>query len=320
VSRRYLGIDTSHYTTSLALYDAGADGMRQARRPLAVPAGQVGLRQNETVFRHMGALPELLDGLADGAAALPPVAAVGVSDRPRCVEGSYMPCFTAGLSAARMLARGLGVPVRTFSHQAGHVAAALWSAGRAALASEPFLAWHVSGGTTELLLARPDEARVFALEKVGGTEDLTAGQLVDRVGRRLGLPFPAGPALEALAGGTAWRGRVPTVSEGSFSLSGLQNRAERMIDEGAAPETVAAFVCHALARTLFEATARLLARRPGLPVLGAGGVMGNRIIREEMRPLGTIFPDIEYTSDNAAGPALLAAWTDGASRRAAGSV
>jgi N6-L-threonylcarbamoyladenine synthase len=317
VSRRHLGVDTSHYTTSLALYDAGAGGMRQARRPLAVPAGQIGLRQNETVFQHMSALPGLLDELADGA-ALPAVAAVGVSDRPRDVEGSYMPCFTVGFSAARLLARGLGVPVRTFSHQAGHVAAALWSAGREALASEPFLAWHVSGGTTELLLARPDEARVFALEKVGGTEDLTAGQLVDRVGRRLGLSFPAGPALEALAGHTVWRGRTPAVSEGSFSLSGLQNRAERMIDEGAAPETVASFVCHALARTLFEATVRLLARHPGLPVLGAGGVMGNRIIRETMRQLGMVFPDIEYTSDNAAGPALLAAWTDGGSNRAAG--
>jgi N6-L-threonylcarbamoyladenine synthase len=226
-----------------------------------------------------------------------------------------MPCFTAGLSAARLLARALGVPVRAFSHQAGHVAAALWSAGRETLASEPFLAWHVSGGTTELLLARPDGARVFVLKKVGGTEDLMAGQLVDRVGRRLGLPFPAGPALEALAGDTIWRGRTPAVSEGSFSLSGLQNRAERMIDEGAASETVAAFVCHALAQTLFEATVRLLARHPGLPVLGAGGVMCNRIIRDVMCTLGTIFPDVAYTSDNAAGPALLAAWTDGGSGR-----
>jgi N6-L-threonylcarbamoyladenine synthase len=317
VNRRCLGVDTSHYTTSLALYDAGADEMRQARRPLAVPDGQLGLRQNETVFRHVSALPELLDALANGSAVLPPMAAVGVSDRPRDVEGSYMPCFMAGLSAARLLARGLGVPVRTFSHQAGHVAAALWSAGRSALASEPFLVWHVSGGTTELLLARPDETRVFTLEKVGGTEDLTAGQLVDRVGRRLGLPFPAGPALETLAGHTTWRGRTPAVSEGSFSLSGLQNRAERMIGEGAAREAVAAFVCHALARTLLEATARLLARYPGLPVLGAGGVMGNRIIRDAMHPLGTIFPNAEYSSDSAAGPALLAAWTDGEFARTA---
>lgn len=305
MSRWFLGIDTSNYTTSLALWEADGGVMREVRRPLAVPEGRTGLRQNEALFQHVAALPPLLEELAQGD--FPALTAVGASARPRDVEGSYMPCFLPGLSLARSLAAALSVPLGTFSHQAGHVAAALWSAGRVELWERPFLCWHVSGGTTELLYVAPGARDVFSIERVGGTNDLTAGQLIDRMGVRLGLPFPAGPALEALAGDGARHTPPPKVKDSVFSLSGLQNRAEGMLARGTSPAETGAFVFSALGQALYDATAQALEARPDLPVVCAGGVMRNRLLRDRLSALGAFFPEPACASDNAMGIALLAA-------------
>ena len=192
--RAFLGIDTSNYTTSAALF---ADGrVIQSKRLLPVKEGQIGLRQSDAVFHHVQQLPTMLDVLWKEQAAL---GGVGVSVRPRDQEGSYMPCFTVGYGAAKMIAGALSVPVYTFSHQAGHIMAALYSSDQIALCKKKFLAFHVSGGTTEALLVTPDKEHVFHCELVAASLDLKAGQAVDRVGHMLGLPFPAGPALEKLA-------------------------------------------------------------------------------------------------------------------------
>ena len=90
-----------------------------------------------------------------------------------------------------MLAQTLGVPFVPVSHQQGHIAAAAWSAGRLDLLDRPLLAWHLSGGTTELLYVQPDGFNVQA-SCIGGTSDISAGQLIDRTGVLLGLDFPAG--------------------------------------------------------------------------------------------------------------------------------
>ena len=191
-----VGFDTSNYTSSVAWFD-GLSGAN-ASRLLPVKAGELGLRQSEALFSHIKRLPELSDGLF---AHLDPaqLAAVGVSTRPRAVEGSYMPCFLAGESQARVLASALHLPLYEFSHQQGHIAAVLWSAGRLDLLGSEFLAWHLSGGTTELLLVRSTAAGEIDCEKIGGTTDISAGQLIDRTGQLLGLDFPAGKALDALA-------------------------------------------------------------------------------------------------------------------------
>ena len=188
-----LGLDTSNYTTSAAWFD-GQDG-RNTGKLLTVKPGELGLRQSDALFQHVKRLPEIVESLM-GTMGAGTISAVGASTRPRSVAGSYMPCFLAGESQGRVLAQTFGVPFHAFSHQQGHLAAVLWSAKRMELLEQAFLAWHLSGGTTELLYVTPG----LRAEIIGGTEDLSAGQLIDRTGQMLSLEFPAGKALDALAG------------------------------------------------------------------------------------------------------------------------
>ena len=218
-----LGFDTSNYTTSVAISD-GVGG-KNCSRLLDVRPGELGLRQSDALFAHVKRLPELARALfAEYPGA--EITAIGASTRPRAVEGSYMPCFLAGQSTAETMAAALGVPFHAVSHQQGHVAAALWSAGRMELMDTPHLAWHLSGGTTELLLITPEGKNVRA-EKLGGTSDISAGQLIDRTGKLLGLQFPAGKALDALSrkvdAAEDFRVKVNGLT---FSFSGLQNKVE----------------------------------------------------------------------------------------------
>ena len=165
-----LGLDTSNYTTSAAIFD-GQRG-ENAGRLLDVRPGELGLRQSDALFQHVKRLPPLLEELLGEERTLQ---AVGASTRPRAVEGSYMPCFLAGEGQGRGIAAALGVPFYAHSHQQGHLAAAAWSAGRLDVLDAPFLAWHLSGGTTELLLVKPEGFTVTA-EIIGGTSDLSAGK------------------------------------------------------------------------------------------------------------------------------------------------
>ena len=190
-----LGLDTSNYTTSAAWFDG--TGGDNTGKLLEVPQGALGLRQSEALFQHVKRLPAILEDLK--AAGLPRVlTAIGASTRPREVEGSYMPCFLAGESQGKAMASVLEVPFYACSHQQGHIAAAAWSAGRMDLLDQPHLVWHLSGGTTELLYVVPDGAMVQAT-CIGGTSDISAGQLIDRTGKKLGLPFPAGKAVDELS-------------------------------------------------------------------------------------------------------------------------
>ena len=186
-----IGFDTSNYTTSVAQYN-GINGVNCSRL-LPVKQGQLGLRQSDAVFSHIKSLPELSGRLFSNVEKNS-ITAIGVSTRPRAVEGSYMPCFMVGYSPAKLLSNALQIPLVEVSHQQGHVAASLWSANRLNLMDEPHLAWHLSGGTTELLLVEPDGKNVKCT-KIGGTSDISAGQLIDRTGQLLDLPFPSGKHL-----------------------------------------------------------------------------------------------------------------------------
>ena len=307
--RRVLGVDTSNYTTSCALWEDGR--VVQKKRLLPVREGQLGLRQSDAVFHHTQQLPPLLGELF--AESPGPVEAVGVSARPRSQEGSYMPCFTVGLGTARSIAAALGVPCRTFSHQDGHVAAALYSAGQLPLFGRRFLAFHVSGGTTEALLSEPDGAGGFSLTLAASSLDLKAGQAVDRVGGLLGLPFPAGRELErlALASKASFRVR-PSMKGADCSLSGVQNRCESMVRSGAPKEDGALYCLTAIEAALDAMAAALLERYGELPVLFAGGVMSNSILKDRLgRKYGAYFADPAFSADNAAGVAVLAAHGEG---------
>ncbi len=297
-----IGLDTSNYTTSIAFFD-GQDGENQSRL-LSVKQGELGLRQSDAVFSHIKSLPELSGRLfshVDGKT----VTAVGVSTRPRAVEGSYMPCFMVGLSHAKLLSQALGVPLVEVSHQQGHVAASLWSAGRLDLMDTPHLAWHLSGGTTELLLVEP-EGKNVRCNRIGGTTDISAGQLIDRTGQLLGLPFPSGKHLDELSreakGTESFRVKC---RNGEFSLSGVENKVRQFHGAQGDPAETAAYALRCVGNAVLLATRQAMEAHPGLTVVFSGGVASNSMLRQIMAPLKPVFAQPQYSTDNAMGVAVL---------------
>ena len=298
-----LGFDTSNYTTSAAVFGCGMAGNRG--KLLTVPVCALGLRQSDALFQHVKRLHLMVEQLrTDGF--LGRISAVGASTRPREVDGSYMPCFLVGEGEGRALAAALGVPFYPCSHQQGHIAAAAWSAGREDLMDKPHLAWHLSGGTTELLRVEPEGHTVRA-EVVGGTSDIAAGQLIDRAGVLIGLSFPAGKALDALYGeaDVALDFRVK-LKELTFSLSGMENQVKGLLEKGEKPANIARFAIDTIANVVVRATREAQRRWPGLPVLCSGGVASNRQLRTAMeRECGAVFAKPQYSTDNALGVAIL---------------
>ena len=298
-----IGIDTSNYTTSIAFFDG--TGGENCSKLLPVKSGELGLRQSDAVFAHIKSLPEL-SGRLFSHIWKSPITAVGVSTRPRAVEGSYMPCFLVGLSHATLLSNALHVPLVEVSHQQGHVAASLWSAGHLELMDEPHLAWHLSGGTTELLLVEP-EGKLVKCTKIGGTTDISAGQLIDRTGQLLGLPFPSGKHLDVLSREAAGKDffRVKC-KDMTFSFSGMQNKVQQYFEANGDPAETAAYALRCVAYGVFHATQQALKAYPGLPVVFSGGVASNTLLRQVLEPLNPIFAQPQYSTDNAMGVAVLA--------------
>ena len=298
-----VGIDTSNYTTSIAFFD-GIDGVNCSKL-LPVKQGELGLRQSDAVFAHIKSLPEL-SGRLFSHVRKNEITAIGVSTRPRAVEGSYMPCFMVGYSHGKMLADLLDVPLVEVSHQQGHVAASLWSAGALEWMDQPHLAWHLSGGTTELLLVEPDEKNVVC-RKIGGTTDISAGQLIDRTGQLLELPFPSGRHLDSLSQNAQMKETFRVkCKDMTFSLSGVQNKVQQFHERQGDPAETAAYALRCVAKAVYLATEQALQTYPGLPVVFSGGVASNSLLREVMAPLQPVFAQPQYSTDNAMGVAVLA--------------
>ena len=299
---RVLGIDTSNYTTSAALVDE--NGFRQEWRILSVDKGERGLRQSSALFLHTVNLPEIIRALAPTEK----LDAVAYSAYPRDVAGSYMPCFLAGQAAAQTAASVLNVPLYRFSHQAGHLMAAVKTCGSASIGKGEFLAFHLSGGTTELLHVTPDDTVGFAAEIIGRTLDISAGQLIDRIGVMLGLSFPCGGELERLAGESAQEPTVQVCVRGAdCNLSGAENIAARMVENGTPACDIAKFALAFVMRTVLGMSQAARARYPSLPILYAGGVMRNAYIRQAVSSAlsDTWFAEPALSSDNAVGTAYL---------------
>ena len=296
-----LGIDTSNYTTSAAVCRSDGTGAN-AGKLLTVKEGELGLRQSEALFQHVKALPERFHEL-EQQGLLKDIAAVGASTQPRAVEGSYMPCFLAGASQGETLAAALGVPFYGFSHQQGHVAAACWSAGRLDLLDGPMLAWHLSGGTTELLLVVPQGSSVRC-GRIGGTTDISAGQLIDRAGQQMKVPFPSGKTLDKMAQYSDKEDcfRVK-LQELEFSLSGVENKVKDMVSAHMLTSDIARFTLLTIASAVERTTRAALRQYPGLPVLCSGGVASNTLLRQRMP--GAVFAQPAYSTDNAMGTAVL---------------
>ncbi|MBR4960811.1 MAG: peptidase M22 [Clostridia bacterium] len=323
MKKLFLGLDTSNYTTSAAVCDEDGRILLNRKKLLPVKEGERGLRQSDAVFHHVRAMEETAEAMREiRRETAGNITAVGCSVAPRDAEGSYMPCFLVGSGVGRMASAVLDVPLYSFSHQAGHMMAAAYSACEkhglvlSEWINKPFLAFHISGGTTDIIHTTPDAEKILQAERIGGTLDINAGQLIDRLGVKMGLPFPCGAAMDTMA--VAHKEKVPkapvTVKELSCNLSGLENKALQLLEETDNNKPVVSkYVLHAVAMTLLKLTENLEKAYPDLPILYAGGVMSSRYVRPYLEPHG-MFADAVYASDNAAGTALLTAesWRRGA--------
>lgn len=300
-----LGFDTSNYTASAAWTDGKTD--KSIRQLLSVKNGERGIRQSDGVFQHMKLMPELFEKLS-GQIETDKIKAVGVSTRPRTVEGSYMPVFLAGEGYARCVSAALGVPLYRFSHQDGHVMAGIYSCGCFELMEGDFLSVHLSGGTTEILKSRY-EGYNFVHEIIGGTKDISAGQFIDRVGVRLGMSFPAGKSLEQLAMTAKSGEKFPICADGTYvSFSGVETKASRTA-ESVPKSSLALGVLENVRDTLVRAINTAISETGVNRILIVGGVASNGIVREGfLKDLdGEVYlAKKEYSTDNAVGIAYLA--------------
>lgn len=304
-----LGIDTSAYTSSLAIVDQDEKLIIDRRKALPVKEGSLGLRQSEAVFAHLNNLPDMF---ADSRDIIDHKAlkAVGAATRPRPVQGSYMPVFKVSEAFGSLMAGTMGFYYLDTTHQEGHVMAGLWSAK---LPAGKYLVLHLSGGTTEIISSEELKPGHLKLKLLAGSADLNAGQFIDRIGRLMGLPFPAGPGLEDLAlKSNRLDLELPVAIKGSnISFSGPASQAERMLQKGCARSELARALETCIADSLCQAICNLaLDNKLYDGLITVGGVTANRYIRERIKDglPGWIFynAEPEYASDNAVGVAVQA--------------
>ncbi|MDO4544824.1 MAG: hypothetical protein Q4C25_01580 [Bacillota bacterium] len=324
-----LGIDTSNYKTSVAVVSEDKRIIYDHREFLKVKQGEKGLRQSDALFQHVKALPALIEGAlgackgAEGEGELPAdgtkphdlkIAAVAYSSRPRPVEGSYMPVFLAGESFARTLAAAKDVPLFAFSHQEGHIEAV--KAFSPLEHEKDVLVCHFSGGTCELLKTHVKDG-TYHIEIIGGSKDISFGQVLDRAGVMMGLDFPAGESLDKLAlsanGRTSHLTSVK-VKDGRLNLSGLDTQIKRRLEAGMTAGEEADFI-----REIFEIMTKAMAEMIGQgskntgikDIIMAGGVSSSLFIKENLTALlkadgiHAIFDTAGLSQDNAVGTALL---------------
>lgn len=299
----YIGFDTSNYTTSVAAYDG--KNIFQVKKLLDVKQGERGLRQSDALFQHTVNLPHLIEELDIRSS----VDAVSVSVRPRNIQGSYMPCFLAGKSTAYAVSKFTDAPLYETSHQVGHILAALYSVNRLDLVNKNFIAFHVSGGTTEALLVTPDKEELIKAEIIAQSTDLKAGQAIDRTGVLMGFKFPCGAELDKLSQkSTADYSVKPSMNGMNCSLSGIENKVKKMIAENVKSEDIAKFVFSCISSAIEKMTENILNTYGSLPVIYAGGVMSNSMIKnnicKKFSGSDVNFAKPEFSCDNACGTAI----------------
>ena len=298
-----LGIDTSNYTTSVSLLGNDGELLANIKKHLPVSKGECGLRQSEAVFSHIKNIPSIMEE-ARSVIGDNKILAVGVSATPRKQPGSYMPCFLSGVSLAEGIAAALNVPIYRFSHQCGHIMAAIYSSGNFSLLARSFGAFHISGGTTELIRIEKYSSQGFDANLVGGTKDLNAGQIIDRIGVFMGLGFPAGQEMEKLA--ICNKKPVPKRKISSLgmevNLSGLENLAKKLYTETYDKQLTSAFVFDYISRSIAAMGNAYIERFGKEPLVFAGGVMSNSIIKSYLSDLfDASFAEPQLSADNAVG-------------------
>lgn len=298
----YLGIDTSNYTTSVAVFDG--ENIVQYKKLLSVKQGEKGLRQSEAVFQHTVNLPKLVAQLE-----FDNIEAVGVSASPRSVEGSYMPCFLVGEGVADSMAMASHSSIYKTSHQTGHIIAALYSAERLDLIHQSHIAFHLSGGTTEALLVTPDKDEVIKCEIIASSLDLKAGQAIDRTGVLLGLNFPCGKELDLLSQKSEKHYKIrPSMRGADCSLSGVENKVKHMLENGENKNDIALFAISSICSSVKAMLDEINKSYGELPVIFSGGVSSNTLLKKTFENDKNIyFAKPEFSLDNAAGVAIYAA-------------
>ncbi len=301
----YLGFDTSNYTTSVAAFFPENGAVIQEKLLLPVKSGEKGLRQSDAVFHHTVQLKPVFQKLMEASHIS--VDGVCASVKPCLREDSYMPCFLVGRTAACCAALSANAPFFETAHQHGHIVAALFSAGRLELLKKSFIAFHLSGGTTEALLVTPDEDEIISVQKIASSLDLKAGQAVDRVGLMLGLSFPCGKELEKLAVHADKSFKIkPSMKGLDCSLSGIENKAKKLLESGESKENIALFCIESVSAALEEMTKCIIQEYGELPLVYSGGVMSNSIISKRFKEkYNAIFAKPEFSCDNAAGVAII---------------
>ena len=301
----FMGIDTSNYTTSVALYDSDKNTIIQHKKLLPVKKGELGLRQSDAVFHHTIQLPELIGNMFEEYNIN--LSGIAVSTRPRNVDGSYMPCFLTGKAIANSISSINKISLYETSHQIGHILSALYSCNKMDYIKSKFLCFHVSGGTTDMLLVEPSED-IIKVTQIGGSLDLKAGQVVDRVGVMLGLQFPCGVQLEKLAINSLQKYKIkPTLKGFNCCLSGVENQCATMHKNNIPQEDIARYCLEYIKETLAQMAKLAIKEYGEMPIVFAGGVMSNSIIRNDISNiLNCNFAKPEFSCDNAAGVALYA--------------
>jgi N6-L-threonylcarbamoyladenine synthase len=302
----YLGIDTSCYTTSVAA--ACEEKIISLKKPLEVKVGTCGLRQSEAFFQHSKNLPVLIGQLKEqiNFKSFDDII-VTASSRPRNIDGSYMPVFSAGQGYAKAIAAATDAKYIETSHQEGHIMAALHSCQKHSIIEKPFLTYHISGGTTELLLSKKVEDG-FKCEIIGGTIDLPAGQFIDRIGVKAGFPFPCGKYIdEEACGYTGEKPRVKTcVKDEYINLSGEETRYNRILDGDATKGYVSYCTMKCISDSLKKSIISAQERYNTENVLMVGGVSSSQFLRNEFSDMKNVFfAERELCTDNAVGTCLM---------------
>lgn len=299
----YIGFDTSNYTTSVAVFDG--EHMINKRQLLTVKIGERGLRQSDAVFQHTVNMPALIDDISIDNNN---INAVAVSSRPRNIDGSYMPCFLVGINNAVAVSRFSGAPLFKTSHQVGHILAGLYSIDRLDLISKPFIAFHISGGTTEALLVEPDKNEIVTARIIAQSSDLKAGQAVDRAGVMMGLTFPCGKELDRLSLLSEKEFKIrPSMNGLDCSLSGVENKAKKMFENGKSKEDISKYILTYISNSIDEMTQRIIDNYGNLPIMFVGGVMSNTLIRKQItKKYNAYFAKPDLSCDNACGIAIYA--------------
>jgi N6-L-threonylcarbamoyladenine synthase len=300
----FLAFDTSCYTTSAAVVSDGRV-LFDKRIMLNVEKGGRGLRQSEAVFQHIRNLKSIL---SDFPRQEYDIEGVAYSEKPRPRDDSYMPVFCVGEAAAFSFAAALGVKPLPLTHQHGHIYSAFFD-------NMPmdgaYCALHVSGGTLDLLRVDISENIITGITRIGGSLDITCGQLIDRIGVAAGLGFPAGEEMEKLynKNGAAFTTNIKSLN---VNLSGAEAQAMRLLQSVADISHVCSGIIDCAAETLIKLTDNAAAETNIKKFIFTGGVICNRIIREKIKGrcdkkgYECILANKQYSGDNACGLALVA--------------